>query len=78
MSLCRTHALIATDSYLNTFCVMKELSKERWSYRKVEEWTDTVVAVSRVSRMAAVGSRSSETEDDLLLSDMGARRKDTE
>ena len=51
---------------------------ERWSYRKVEEWRDTVVAVSRVSRMAAVGSRSCETEDDLLLCDMGARRKDTE
>ena len=46
--------------------------------RKVEEWRDTVVAVSRVSRMAAVGSRSSETEGDLFLSDMGARRKDTE
>ena len=47
-------------------------------YRKVEEWRDTVVAVSRVSRMAAVGFRSSETEGDLLLSDTGARRKDTE
>ena len=49
---------------------MKELLKERRT-TEVQERRDTVAAGGGSSWRAAVGSRSSETEVDLLLSDVG-------
>ena len=56
---------------------MKEMLKER-RCTEVEEWRDTFVAGGGVTRMAAAGSRGSETEGDLFLSEVGARQKDAE
>ena len=44
----------------------------------MDEWRDTVVAGSEVAHMAAAGSRSSEAEGDLFLSEVRIRRKDSE
>ena len=56
---------------------MKELLKERRS-TEVEECRSTVVAEGGVTQKAAAGSRSSETEGDLFVSEVGVRQKDTE
>ena len=56
---------------------VKELLKERRK-TKVEEWRDTVVAGSGVAREVAVGSRSSEAEGNLFLSEVEALREDME
>ena len=54
---------------------MKEMLKERRS-TQVEEWRDTVVAGCGVTQKAADGSRSSEAECDLLVSEVGVHQKD--
>ena len=44
----------------------------------MEEWRDTVVAWREVAQKAAAGSRSSEAESDLLLSEVGVLRRGSE
>ena len=56
---------------------MMELLTERRS-TEVEEWKDTVVAGSGVTRMATAGSRNFETEGDLPWSEMEVLQTVTE
>ena len=56
---------------------MEELLKERRK-TQVDECRDTVVAEGGVIHKAAAGSRSSETDGDLFVSEVGVCQKDTE
>ena len=56
---------------------MEELLKERRK-TQVDECRDTVVAEGGVIHKAAAGSRSSEAEGDLFVSEVGVHQKDTE
>ena len=56
---------------------MEELFKERRK-TKVERWRDTVAAEGGVTQKAPAGSRSSEAEGDLFVSEVGVHQRDTE
>ena len=57
--------------------VIEEMLTERRN-TEVEEWRDTVIVGSGVTLMAVAGSRSSQTEGDLFLSEVGVLHEGTE